>query len=248
MKKMIISDLHYEKRIFRGVDESRAWEWLLGLVDYHKPDLLLSCGDWGAAINVNEFYELLKKVTVLTIYGNHENMEVLAKLYNVRTSKYLPILMEDGKVYEISNLRIAGINGIIAKKRKTKKGVPRKTPEEFLKVAEKLKGKDIDILLLHETPFIPELFPFMAKDFRSLSALEAIKIIKPRLVINGHMHSGCYKTYTFPWGTKYIYISSDQKERCYLLLNTKNSKIEVWRDLKLVDSIVFPDFVVLSLC
>jgi len=31
------------------------------VVDYHRPDLLLSCGDWGSAINSEEFYGLLKK-------------------------------------------------------------------------------------------------------------------------------------------------------------------------------------------
>lgn len=65
MRVMVISDLHYDKHIFEGVDESRAWEWLLSMVDYHKPDILLSCGDGGTAINFEEFYELLKKIIVL---------------------------------------------------------------------------------------------------------------------------------------------------------------------------------------
>jgi len=45
MKIMVISDLHYDKRIFKGIDESRAWEWLLSIVDYYGPDYLLSCED-----------------------------------------------------------------------------------------------------------------------------------------------------------------------------------------------------------
>jgi len=64
MKVMVISDLHYDKRVFHGIDESRAWEWLLGIVDYHRPDLLISLGDWGEAISETEFYDLLKKVRV----------------------------------------------------------------------------------------------------------------------------------------------------------------------------------------
>ena len=237
MKIMVISDLHYEKRVFKGVDESRAWDWLLSIVDYHKPNLLLSCGDWGASISEAEFYELLKKTIVLTIYGNHENMDVLVKLHNIRTSNYLPVLMEDSKVYEFGGLRIAGINGIIAKKKKVRKGVPRKTSDEFLEYAGKLAGKDVDVLLLHETPYLPELFPFMKDDFASRTALEAVKIVKPRLVINGHMHSGSYKTYEFPWRARYIYISSDQKERHYLILHTGNMHVEVWRDYEKVDLI-----------
>ena len=52
---------------------------------------------------------------------------MLSSLYNVKTGSYLPALMEDGRVYEFNGLRITGINGIIARKRKVGKGVPKKT-------------------------------------------------------------------------------------------------------------------------
>ena len=58
--KVVISSPHYDKHIFEGVDESRAWEWLLNIVDYHKPGLLPSCDDLGIAVSFKEFYELLK--------------------------------------------------------------------------------------------------------------------------------------------------------------------------------------------
>jgi len=232
MRVMIISDLHYDRRVYKGIDESKAWSWLMEIVDYHRPNLLLSCGDWGSAINPEEFYKLLERTTVLTIYGNHDNMDVLTKMYNIRTSNYLPILMKDGEIYKFNDLNIAGINGIIAKKKKTKKGVPRKTVEEFLRVAEELRGKNIDVLLLHETPYLPELFPFMRDDFASRTTLKVVERVKPRLIINGHTHSGGYKVYSFPWRTKYIYVSSDQKEKCYLIIySTSNDMmIEVWRN------------------
>ena len=237
MRVMIVSDLHYERRVFRGVDESRAWEWLLSIVDYHRPDLLLSCGDWGSAINEGGFYKLLRRVIVLTIYGNHENMDVLRKMYNIKTDNYLPILMEDGRVYELSGLRIAGISGIIASKRKVKKGVPRRTPNEFLEVAKKFKEKKIDILLIHETPYLPELFLFMKDDYTSRTALEAVRVVKPRLVFNGHMHYGGYKFYEFSFGTKYVYIDSSQQNRHYAILSINNMKLEVWKDFEEVVNI-----------
>lgn len=122
IKAIVICDLHYDRRFYRGFDESRAWSWLNSIVDHHRPDLILSCGDWGSAINHREFFSLLRRTIVLSIYGNHENMDVLSSLYNVRGDRYLPVLMEDGRVYEFGNLRIAGISGIVSKKRKTKKG------------------------------------------------------------------------------------------------------------------------------
>jgi len=235
MKVMVISDLHYEKRVFRGVDESMAWSWLMSIVDYHRPDYLLSCGDWGSAVNEVEFYELFKKTVVLSIYGNHENLDVLTKLYNIRVNEYLPILMEDGRVYEDAGLRVAGINGIMAKKRKLKKGVPRKTPEDFLEVASKLRGKNLDVLLIHETPYLPKLFPFMRDSFSSRTTLRVIEMIKPRIVFNGHMHSSGYKIHNLRFGTKYVYIDSSQQNRYYVILYTSNMKLEIWRDRELVD-------------
>ncbi len=92
MRTLVISDLHYEKRTFRGMDKSKAWSWLMSIVDYHKPDLLLSCGDWGSAVTLVEFCTILEKTVVLTIYGNHENMPVLESLHNVKEP--LPVLLK----------------------------------------------------------------------------------------------------------------------------------------------------------
>lgn len=120
---------------------------------------------------------------------------MLVKLHNVRSGKYLPVLMEDGKIYEVGGFRIAGINGIIASKRKVEKGVPRKVVENFLDIAERLRGKKMDILLIHETPYLPNLFPFMRDSKDSRIALRVVEAILPKIVFNGHMHYGGYKTY-----------------------------------------------------
>ena len=168
---------------------------------------------------------------------NHENINVLTSLRNVRPDTNFPILMDDGEVYVVSGSRIAGVNGIISK-RKRKKGVPRKKAEEFLEVAEKLKGKEVDILLMHETPYLPELFPFMRKESLAYkTAYEFIRVVKPKIVFNGHMHSGGYKTYTFPWGTKYVYVDSSQSSRHYLVFESLD-KIEVWKDYKKIAEIL----------
>ena len=238
MKFMVISDLHYELGFHHDVDESRAWSWLLKMVRFQKPEVLLSCGDWGSAVNPKEFYELLKNVVVLTVFGNHENMSVLTSLYNVKSNGYLPVLMEDGRVYEIGGLRIAGVSGIISIKRKSRKGVPRRKPEEFMRIAEKLKDKEVDILLMHETPYLKELFPQIGYTINSKTAYEFIRVVKPKIVFNGHMHSGGYKTYTFPWGTKYVYVDSSQSSRHYLVFESLD-KIEVWKDYKKIAEISF---------
>ncbi len=65
---------------------------------------------------------MLRRVVVLTIYGNHEKTEMLSELHNERSSSYLPVLMEDGKIYDTGGLRVAGINGIISLEHKYRRG------------------------------------------------------------------------------------------------------------------------------
>ena len=234
MKIMVISDLHYEHEIRKDADEGKAWNWLIEIVDLHKPDLLLSCGDWGSTINPEEFYELLRKTIVVSIYGNHENLQVLSSLYNVRTTYYLPVLLEDGKIYNINGIIVTGINGIIASKRTVRKGVPRKTVEDFIGIAEKLKNTDIDILLLHEAPALDIYRNKIAFDKRTKTVLEVIKLIKPKLVFNGHLHFSPYTVYRFEFGTLYIRIDSSQTSRHYCIYYPKRDIIEIWRDKELV--------------
>ena len=231
MKILVISDLHYAHRVFRGFDEGRAWYWLMKIVDYHRPNILLSCGDWGNAVSREEFYELLRKCVVLTIYGNHENMDVLSSLYNVKSSTHLPVLMEDGEVYEISGLRISGINGIVAPRGGVKRGVPRKKPEEYLEVARKLKGK-IDVLLIHETPYLPRIHEKQVESVGAKTALESVKIVKPKIVFNGHIHWSPYSIYRFPYHTLYVRIDSSQQHKTYAIFYPSTGKVEIWANLE----------------
>ena len=233
MKVMVISDLHYDKRVFHGIDESRAWEWLLGIVDYHRPDLLISLGDWGEAISETEFYDLLKRVRVWSIYGNHDNLNVLRKVYNILTDKYEPALMKDGEVRVFNGVRFGAINGITALRRKEKKGIPRKRPEEFIEYDKRLSGK-VDVLLLYDSPYVPEYKGKIANDVRTQAVGIAIFEAKPRITLCGHLHLSPYTIYEFEYGVLYIRIDSSQKHRCYVMLYSNDRKLEVWKDSNFV--------------
>ena len=233
---MVISDLHYDKRVYKDVDESKAWSWLMSIVDYHKPDLLISLGDWGEAVNEEEFFELLKKVRVWSIYGNHENIEVLKRMYNVLVDKYEPILMEDGEVWGFAGLRFGAINGIVALRRRMRKGVPRKRPEEYIEIAMRLRGK-IDVLLLHDSPKLPlEEYKFIANDGRAQAVGIAVYEAKPKLALCGHLHMSPYTVYKYEYGTMYVRIDSSQKHRAYLILyNTGSMRLEIWKDYEVLE-------------
>ncbi len=233
---MVISDLHYDRRVFRGVDESRAWGWLLSIVDYHRPDLLVSLGDWGESVSEEEFYELLRRVRVWSIYGNHENLGVLKRVYNVLTSIYEPVLMGDGEVREFAGLRFGAINGIIALRRRERRSVPRKRPEEFIEYGRRLAGK-VDVLLLHDSPWLEEYKGRVARDERTQAVGIAIYEVRPKIVFCGHLHLTPYTIYRFEYGTLYLRIDSSQKHRCYAVLHPNTSKVEVWRDNEFIEEL-----------
>ena len=163
-------------------------------------------------------------------------MGVLKKMYNVLMDRYEPILMEDGEIREFGGLRFGAINGIIALKRKEKKGVPRKKPEEYIEVAKKLKGK-ADVLLLHDSPRLPiPEYSFIANDGRAQAVSIAIYEAKPRLALCGHLHiEKPYTIYRYEYGTLYVRIDSSQEHRAYLVLYTGSGRLEVWRDYETVD-------------
>jgi len=185
----VISDLHYDMSIYRGVDQSKAWTWLLSVVDYHRPDLLISLGDWGKAVNESDFGELLRRVRVWSIYGNHDILGVLGKMFNIVGGKLEPVVMDDGEVREFGGLRFGAINGIIALKKRGKEGVPRKRPEEYVRVAKRLSGK-VDVLLLHDSPKLPlKEYEFMMDDAATQAVEVAIYEARPKIVsMRAHTH------------------------------------------------------------
>ena len=224
---LIISDLHYDLRVFHGIDESVAFDWLLVVVDYVRPDVLLSAGDWGYALTPEKLSELGRRVRrILTIYGNHENLEVLAGS---------GVLMEPGRVYDVGGVRVAGISGIVARRRKKgKDGVPRRTPEEIIEEARMLAERGpVDILLLHQPPSLPELFPGLNIDEGTDAALEAIRMVKPRAAIIGHMHMGYRRTRLGE--TLVVHLDSSQEHREFIVV--ENGVLKAYRDFREIDRV-----------
>jgi len=142
---------------------------------YNKssPDVVLGAGDWGDC----EDYSFLEGQEVITVYGNHD------KVYELK--KYAKVL--DGDVVELGGLKIGGVSGIVSPKgTPSKSNTPRKRPEEFVKVAERIKG--VDLMVMHEAPYMPMVFGKMWRSVGPLTALTAVQEVKPKVLVVGHLH------------------------------------------------------------
>jgi len=202
LRALFVSDLHCE-------DTEEQWDWFFDVVDKEGADVVLSAGDWGQC-NKPRLHELLDKVKVYTIYGNHDDVKYLASLKNNDGSNVL--LVADWTVLE--GLIVGGISGIVSPKKRIKDGVPRSSPEEFVEKARRLEYAHI--LLLHEAPYIPSLFKVW-RSAGSLKALEVLKMIKPRILLQGHLHQGPVKIGEYD-GTVIVHVDSSIKSRGYAVL------------------------------
>ena len=173
MRVLVVSDLHGD---LGSVD--RAYE-------AHRPDLILSCGDWGDADQVTEpaLAAFLSLVPVYTTFGNHDSLEMLAGLHNQDGSA---VLLAQGGVHEIGGLRLAAIGGIWAKSHAKPHYV---TDDDVAQAAARIvRGGPVDILLTHGCPIgLADLTP-SGRHGGQRCFLDAFKTISPRLHLCGHLH------------------------------------------------------------
>ena len=200
MVLLAVSDLHGEV------------DWLQDLIARHQPDVLLCAGDWGDAGQVSEDQHgsLLLQVRVLSIYGNHDDREMLERL---RNRDGMPVLVGQGEIREVDGLRVAGISGIWAK---TKLGSrlnaqwqsarrrnpsltmerwldgrtppPYYTDDEIAALAAGLAGKEVDVLLLHGCPAgLADKTPDRGRGGQRCLR-DAVQSMRPRLTLCGHLH------------------------------------------------------------
>jgi Icc-related predicted phosphoesterase len=128
------------------------------------------------------FRPIAKACPLLTIYGNHDNVELIGALRNTDGS---PCWLQDGAKRAYGGLVIAGISGNIAM---TKRKPHHKTVEDVEAVISKYSRiGTLDILITHE---VPE-HPLLSRNDRILGHKtfnKAIGKLKPELYLCGHVH------------------------------------------------------------
>src|SRR5262249_44831031 len=146
--------------------------------DRLRPDLILSCGDWGDPEQVDEsaLASFLDISPVYTTFGNHDPLDLLARLQNPDRSS---VLLAQGGVRQFDQLRLAAIGGIWAKSHAKRHYV---TDADVAEAAALIaKSGPVDILITHACPIgLADLTP-AGRHGGQRCFLEANKVIMPRL-------------------------------------------------------------------
>jgi Icc-related predicted phosphoesterase len=173
MRILVVSDLHGD---LNSVE--RAYE-------NYRPDLILSCGDWGDPDQVAEsaVSALLERVPIYTTFGNHDPVEVLAGLRNQDGSA---VLLGQGDVQHFGGLRLAAIGGIWAKSHAKPHYM---TDADVADAAARIaRVGPVDILLTHACPIGLADLTASGRHGGQRCFLDAFKTIAPRLHLCGHLH------------------------------------------------------------
>ncbi len=173
MRILVVSDLHGDLGSVHRAYESR------------RPDLILSCGDWGDPDQIAEpvLAALLERVSIYTTFGNHDPLEMLSRLQNQDGSA---VLLGQGSVQEFGGLRLAAIGGIWAKSHAKPHYLT--DADVSLAAATIARSGSIDILLTHACPVGLADFTPTGRHGGQRCFLDAFKTISPRLHLCGHLH------------------------------------------------------------
>ena len=171
MKILAVSDMHGGLSVVKSL--------ILDL----RPNLLLCCGDWGdpGKLKRSDYQWIIDHTYVLTVFGNHDDIELLSSLQNNDKS---PILLANGIPRVIDRLKIAGINGIWAKSHRQSWYVT----DEEVTVAAKKSGH-VDILITHGCGIgLADAIPGGRRGGQRCF-LDAFKLTHPKVYLCGHLHN-----------------------------------------------------------
>lgn len=186
MKILFLSDVHNSKR---------DWWKVVDVFDSEEYDLILSAGDWDY-VPVD-----FKKYDVYTVYGNHDDVDVLKKRTLLLNDLSAPA---GASVEEIEGLVVCSLGGAVVRDNFSYPETWH-TPDDYLhgyfKILEELRNEygRCDVLITHDSPGavieyekvkLPRIDADAVdpKSYRRVFDLVA-DLLGPRLYLCGHVHS-----------------------------------------------------------
>lgn len=205
---LVISDLHGDWR--------PLWEMLEAL----QPEVVLCCGDWGdpGQVSPADFQRLLAQAHVWTVYGNHDDLNLLRSLWNLDGT---PVLLPQGKRTRLGEVEGLGISGIWAKSHRLPWYI---TDEEVASWVSQAGDAPLPLLITHACPVgVADLTP-SERHGGQKCFLEAFRRLQPQVYLCGHLHrQQFHRTRAGQW---VINVGFSQ-EGDYVLLRSEGSSLSV---------------------
>ena len=173
MRLLAVSDLH----------GSLAAVW--SAIDVAQPDILLCCGDWGdpGDVDLDALSAFTQRMPVYTVYGNHDDLDLLAEWENRDGSA---VLLEDGSAHRIGELVLGGISGIWANSHRKAFYI---TDEEVDEAARRLAASGpVDLLMTHGCPSGVADLTISNRHGGQPCFLHAFQTVRPQVYLTGHLH------------------------------------------------------------
>lgn len=165
---------------------------LFRLLDWEQPDGLVCVGDWGdaGAISLETWAAILARVPVLTVFGNHDDLDLLPTL---RNSDGSTVLVESGARRDFCGLTVGGASGIWAKSDRKPYYV---TDTQVAAFAARLAGGGdaapvlprLDLLLTHGCPIGVADQTASGRRGGQRCFLDLLKTVQPTIYLCGHLH------------------------------------------------------------
>lgn len=154
-------------------------------LDRYRLDALLCCGDWGdpGELDAARLAALTDRLPVLTTFGNHDDLTLLAGWRNRDGS---PALLAQGEVRDAGGVRVAAIGGIWARSHRKPFYV---TDADVAGLARRIADAGpVDVLLTHGCPIgMADRTPSGRRGGQRCF-LDAFEAIRPRVHLCGHLH------------------------------------------------------------
>jgi Icc-related predicted phosphoesterase len=186
--------------------------WVPEALDRLRPDLFLCVGDWGdpGETAQAEYEEVIRRVPTLSVFGNHDDRELLGQL---RNRDGTTVLLGQGESRPAAGLTVMGISGIWAKTRlgsrltarweaaqRREPGIsfeewtadvplpPYVTDDEVAQLASAASGRGVDVLITHGCPIgLADTTPAGGRGGQRCFR-QAFQTVAPRIHLCGHLH------------------------------------------------------------
>ncbi len=219
-KIMVVSDIHWAFKTRYGIYEGNAFDDLLGAIRTQRPAHLIMLGDLDHGWSQAAWTQLTDLVRTTAIFGNHDNVELLLDQTNTDGTCVMP---RNGETRNILGIKFGFMNGIAAKRERTKDGAPRITPERARAALNYLVLSGADALCMHESMYYELRNPASVGDELMRQLLLEWGSTAPPLILSGHVSRKPYHVAKCGTNTLGLRVQTSPQHMSYLTIEPQGA-------------------------